>query len=305
MEEERKYKALVQRLKGEIPLYYDEKRYHWSVQCGDDLYLPNVCDCNCDSCVQDAGELSPENRLTAATTLENWRRAEEIPDERQSRAEKWYKNTLEWPPKDWQMSELWLDQQYRNLARIPEEKTFNFTGRGDPLFYVPVISKILDYFLKVKNLEGYTVICTSGTLMDEGMRDFLCDIGVDEIILNPPATHFHQLKKIEMIKKKMKVSVNIPLLPYHCNVTLANLQLFEDLGISTLILPYTEIYSLQGLRKMENALYAWGMEDIELDQSDPNCWIVDDQGMADTILDAAQQYTYSVLVKKKQVLIDK
>ncbi|SVC85229.1 uncharacterized protein METZ01_LOCUS338083, partial [marine metagenome] len=144
-----------------------------------------------------------------------------------------------------------------------------------------------------------------GTLMDESMRDFLCDIGVDEIILNPPATGFHQLYKIEMIKKKMKVSVNIPLLPYHCPVTLENLKFFEDSGISTLILPYTEIYSLQGLKKLEHALYAWGMEDIEIDQSDPNCWVVDDQGMADTILDAAKQYTYSVLVKRKQVLIDK
>ena len=62
--------------------------------------------------------------------------------------------------------------------------------------------------------KGYAIIYTSGTQLTSSMINYLAGLGINELRFNLVATDFSQdtLAKMKAVKRKMKISVHIPLL---------------------------------------------------------------------------------------------
>ena len=70
--------------------------------------------------------------------------------------------------------------------------------------------KELDYL----NENSWSVISTSASMLTPTKIDALCNLGINEINFNLAATDFSKttLDKMKLAKKKLKVSVEVPLL---------------------------------------------------------------------------------------------
>tara|TARA_R110000824_G_scaffold103204_1_gene245246 strand:- start:436 stop:1227 length:792 start_codon:yes stop_codon:yes gene_type:complete len=262
-----------------IPSYLNRKGIHWTVYLGETVGLPNVCDMDCPTCVDDYGALNINLS---------------VQDLRNKRASNWKF------PEDWEFKEEWKFAVKRFFSKRNETiRSFVFTGRGDPLFYIPVIKAYMEVY-KDLGIKGHGVINTSGSLLTRSMISSLKDFGINEIIINPLASNFNSYDKMSLVKEDMEVSVEAPLL-YHCRDNLFSmLPIIEDIGVKHLILPFAEIYSINGINKMHN----YTGEHPEIIKQN-GLSFVDDKGVGEEIRKEVfkKGYSYSVHITKADTLI--
>ena len=258
-----------------IPSYLNAEGLKWTVQLGEDVGLPNVCDMDCPTCVDDYSSL-------------------DIKDLRNKRASNWKF------PEDWELKEDWKLSIKRYLSEKGNPvRSFVFTGRGDPLFYIPAIKAYMDVYRDL-GIEGHGVIHTSGSLLTKDILSSLKSSGIKEIIINPLASNFDCYEKISLIKEEMDVSVEVPLLPNCKNSLLSMLPIIEDIGVKHLILTVAEIYSIKGIYKIHN--YIGKTPDII---NYNGISFVDDKGLGEEIRKEVlnKNYSYPVYIKRNGILL--
>lgn len=209
----------------------------WRVNFGDDVGLPNICDRNCAGCYDDFG---PSDLTTSP------------PDKRnelyESRGENWF-------PANWTFKPQWKEAIKKHFKNSKEDKYFFFTGRGDPLFYMPCIETYMKTYKDLK-YKGYATVATSASLLTKERLDSLVKWGIDEINFNLVATNFSQdtLYKMEMAKRKLNVAVELPLLNIYEKQLLHHLPFLNFVGLKCLTLSTTRIYSKAGAAKLRTVL---------------------------------------------------
>ena len=137
---------------------YPKNPQAWRVNLGDDVGLPNICDRNCAGCYDDFGSTSlrdspPDRRRDLYKAL----------------GENWFPSTWKLKPK-WRTA---IQDHFKNSAK---SKLFLFTGRGDPLFYLPCIEAYMKTY-KELGYTGYASVSTSASLLDKKKLNFLINIG--------------------------------------------------------------------------------------------------------------------------------
>jgi len=224
--------------KEQTPEHFSRPAAWWIINLGEDVGLPNICDRNCAGCCDD----------NVAQNLK-----EVFPDNRQ----KLFKELgVNWFPSNWSFKEEWKFQIINHFQTYPPDilKIFWFTGRGDPLFYMPVINSFMKTYkeLDYLNENSWSVISTSASMLTPTKIDALCNLGINEINFNLAATDFSKttLDKMKLAKKKLKVSVEVPLLTAYEKNLIDSLPILEDIGISYLTLSVTRAYSASGVKKL-------------------------------------------------------
>ena len=261
-----------------IPSYLNPKGIQWTVYLGETVGLPNVCDMNCPTCVDDYGALDINSS---------------VQDLRNKRASNWKF------PEDWEFQEEWKLSIKRFFSERNETiRSFVFTGRGDPLFYIPVIKAYMEVY-KDLGIKGHGVINTSGSLLTRSMISSLKDFGINEIIINPLASNFNSYDKISLVKEEMEVSVEAPLIPNCRDDLFSMLPIIEDIGVKNLILSFAEIYSATGISKMRK--YTGKAPEI-IKQNGVS--FVDDKGIGKEIKKEVlkKRYSYSAYITKANTL---
>ena len=262
-----------------IPSYLNPEGIHWTVYLGETVGLPNVCDMDCPTCVDDYS--SSDNNLV-------------FEDLRNKRASNWKF------PEDWEFKEDWKLSIKRFFSKRKESIiSFVFTGRGDPLFYIPVIKAYMQVYRDL-GIKGHGVINTSGSLLTKDMLFSLKDFGINEIVINPLASNFNSYDKISLVKKEMDVSVETPLIPHCRDNIFSMLPIIEDIGVKNLILPFAELYSTNGLNKM----YKYTGKFPEIIKQN-GISFVDDKGIGKEIKEEVlnKNYSYSVYITKDNILV--
>ena len=209
----------------------------WVVSFGDDVDLPNICDKNCLGCYDDYTSTNLNNRYT------------------DKRNDLFNEKGFNWFPHEWKFKDEWKLKIKKHFGTSEASKLFLFSGRGDPLFYLPCIESYMKVY-KELGYKGYTIIYTSGSQLTPLVLTKLVGYGIDELRFNLVATDFSQetLYKMEVVKHQMKVSVQIPLLSIYEKKLLDTLPYLNDLGITQLILCYTYMISQSGTEKLQKGL---------------------------------------------------
>ena len=209
----------------------------WWVHFGDDVELPNICDKNCLGCHDDFGSKNLKERFT------------------DKRNDLFNQKGFNWFPPKWKFKKEWKLKIKKYFGTSDDPKFFLFTGRGDPLFYIPCIEAYMKVY-KELGYKGYAIIYTSGTQLTPPMITHLAQLKINELRFNLVATDFSQdtLDKMEAVKRKMKISVQIPLLSIYEKKLLDVLPSLNYFGITQLVLSYTHIYSQTGLEKLQKVL---------------------------------------------------
>tara|TARA_R110000787_G_scaffold1748_3_gene7435 strand:- start:3672 stop:4487 length:816 start_codon:yes stop_codon:yes gene_type:complete len=209
----------------------------WVVNLGDDVNLPNICDKNCLGCHDDYHSTNLKNRYT------------------DKRNDLFNEKGFNWFPREWKFKDKWKLEIKKHFGTSKASKFFIFSGRGDPLFYLPCIEAYMKVY-KELGYKGYTIIYTSGSQLTPLILTKLVSYGIDELRFNLVATDFSQetLYKIEAAKHQMKVSVQIPLLSIYEKKLLKVLPYLNDLRITQLILCHTYVISQTGAEKLQTVL---------------------------------------------------
>ena len=209
----------------------------WWVHFGDDVELPNICDKNCLGCHDDFGSKNLKERFT------------------DKRNDLFNQKGFNWFPPKWKFKKEWKLKIKKYFKTSTDPKFFLFTGRGDPLFYVPCIEAYMKVY-KQLGYKGYAIIYTSGTQLTSSMINYLAGLGINELRFNLVATDFSQdtLAKMKAVKRKMKISVQIPLLSIYEKKLVDVLPSLNNLGITQLVLCYTHIFSQTGAEKLQKGL---------------------------------------------------
>ena len=209
----------------------------WVVSFGDDVDLPNICDKNCLGCHDDYTSTNLKNRYT------------------DKRNDLFNEKGFNWFPREWKFKDEWKFEIKRHFGTAEASKFFIFSGRGDPLFYLPCIEAYMKVY-KELGYKGYAIIYTSASQLTPLILTKLVRYGIDELRFNLVATDFSQetLHKMKAVKHQMKVSVQIPLLSIYEKKLLNVLPYLNDLGITQLIICYTYIVSQTGAEKLQTVL---------------------------------------------------
>lgn len=250
----------------------------WTVNLGDDVGLPNICDRNCAGCYDDyrpktinLSTSPPDNRLQL------------------------YKQFGEtWFPNHWKFRPRWkedIDNYFKNSKR---PKYFHFTGRGDPLFYMPCIKAYMEVHKELK-YKGYGVVHTSASLLTQERLDKLAGWNIDEIIFNLVATNFSPktLAKMKIAKQKLNIAVNIPLLDIYEEQLMDHLSFFNSMHLKHLTLPTIKIYSKTGAEKLKKVLPgATRIKKLSEQEA-----VIENQPMLDRINKEIKIKNYKILVR--------
>jgi hypothetical protein len=214
-----------------------KNRNLWRVNFGDDVGLPNICDRNCAGCYDDFG-------ISDLTTSP--------PDKRNELFNRLGEN---WFPDNWTFKSQWKDAIQKHFKDSEDFKYFLFTGRGDPLFYMPCIQAYMKTYKDLK-YEGYATVCTSASLLNQERLNQLVEWGIDEINFNLVATNFDKkiLHQMELAKRKLNVGVELPLLNIYENQLLKHLPFLNFVGLKHLTLSTTRIYSKAGAEKLQTVI---------------------------------------------------
>ena len=249
------------------------KDIRWWVNFGDDVELPNICDKNCLACYDD----------NASKTLE-----ERPPDKRN---ELFKQKGFDWFPSKWKFKKEWKVKIKKHFKNSKLTKLFLFTGRGDPLFYLPCIKAFMNVY-KDLGYRGYAIVYTSASQLTPLILDKLVTYGINEIRFNLVATDFsqHTLSKMEETKRKMKISVQVPLLSIYEKKLLEVLPSLNDLRITQLVLCYTHIYSQTGAEKLQKVL----PKTTPLTKLNNKVALIDNQPMIDNIRSHIEQKKYKI-----------
>ena len=254
---------------------YPKNPQAWKVNLGDEVGLPNICDRNCAGCYDDFGSTSlrdspPDRRRDLYKAL----------------GENWFPSTWKFKPK-WRTA---IQDHFKNSTK---PKLFLFTGRGDPLFYLPCIEAYMKTY-KELGYTGYASISTSASLLDKKKLNFLINIGIDEINFNLVATDFKQetLDKMKMVKQKMNVATELPLLSIYEEKLLENLSFLNSIGLSYLTLAVTRIYSRAGAEKLQQVL----PEDTKITQLSEKEACIENEPMAGRIMKEIRRRGYNIPV---------
>ena len=250
----------------------------WKVNFGNDVGLPNICDRNCAGCYDDFG---PNIDLTTSP-----------PDKRRALYARLGKN---WFPNTWKFKSEWKEKIKNHFKDSKDLKSFLFTGRGDPLFYVPCIEAYMKTY-KELGYEGYATVCTSASLLTEELLERLVKWGINEINFNLVATNFSSktLTKMKMVKERLNVAVELPLLDVYENQLINHLPFLNSLGISHLILSTTRIYSKAGAQKLQKVI----PRSTEVTKVSEHEAIIQNEAMAERIKKEIQKKNYRIVVKK-------
>jgi len=247
----------------------------WKVNFGDDVGLPNICDRNCPGCYDDFG-LSD---LTSSP-----------PDKRNELFNRLGEN---WFPDNWKFKPQWKDAIKKHFKNSEKYKFFFFTGRGDPLFYMPCIQAYMKTY-KDLNYEGYASVSTSASLLTEERLKSLVKWGINEINFNLVATNFSQetFYKMEMAKRKLNVAVELPLLNIYEKQLLEHLPFLNFVGLKCLILSTTRIYSKAGAEKLQKVI----PKTTEVTKLSERQAIIKNKPMADRIIKEIKKRKYNIEV---------
>ena len=255
--------------------HYPKNPQAWTVNLGDDVGLRNICDRNCVSCYDDFWSTSlkdvpPDRRRNLYKAL----------------GENWFPSTWKFKPK-WRTA---IQDHFRNSTK---PKLFLFTGRGDPLFYLPCIEAYMRTY-KELNYNGYASVSTSASLLNKKKLNFLIDIGIDELNFDLVATNFKQetLDKMKMAKQKMNVATELPLLSIYEEKLLENLSFLNSIGLSYLTLSVTRIYSRAGAEKLQQVLPS----DTKITQLSEKEACIENQPMVDRIMKEIHGRGYNIPV---------
>ncbi len=245
----------------------------WWVHFGDDVELPNICDKNCLACYDDYGTKTLEER----------------PQDK--RNELFKQKGFDWFPSKWKFKKEWKVKIKKHFKNSKLPKRFLFTGRGDPLFYLPCIKAYMKVY-KELGYKGYTIIYTSGSQLTPLILTKLVSYGIDELRFNLVATDFsqHTLSKMEKTKRKMKISVQVPLLSIYEKKLLEVLPSLNDLRITELVLSYTHIVSQAGAEKLQKVL----PKTTPLTKLNNKVALIDNQPMIDNIRSHIEQKKYKI-----------
>ena len=199
--------------------------------------LPNICDRNCLGCHDDYTSQNLKERFI------------------DKRNDLFNQKGFNWFPHKWKFQSRWKQKIKKHFKTSDGPKLFLFSGRGDPLFYIPCIEAYMKVY-KELGYKGYAIIYTSGTQLTPPIINHLARLKINELRFNLVATDFSQdtLDKMKAVKCKMKISVQIPLLSIYKKKLLNVLPSLNYLGITQLILCYTNIYSQTGAEKLQKVL---------------------------------------------------
>jgi len=255
--------------------HYPKNPRAWKVNLGDEVGLPNICDQNCAGCYNDF----------ESTSLKD-----SPPDRRRDL----YKELGEkWFPSTWKFKPEWRTTIQNHFKNSTKPKLFLFTGRGDPLFYLPCIEAYMKTY-KELNYDGYASVSTSASLLDEKKLNFLIDIGIDEINFNLVATNFKQetLDKMRKVKQKMNVATELPLLSIYEKKLLENLSFLNSIGLSYLTLSVTRIYSRAGAEKLQQVL----SKDTKITQLSEKEACIENEPMLNRVMEEIKRRKYNIPV---------
>jgi len=251
----------------------------WEINLGDDVELPNICDrtLNCAGCYDDFGSTID---LTSSP-----------PDTRR----KLYKRLGEnWFPNDWKFKPEWKEKIKNHFKNSKNSKYFLFTGRGDPLFYMPCIRAYMKTY-KELGYEGYASVSTSASLLTEERLKSLVKWGINEINFNLVATNFHPktLAKMELAKQKLNVAVELPLLDVYEKQLIHHLPFLNSIGLKHLTLSTARICSKAGAKKLQSVVPST----TEITKLSKHEAIIKNQPMTERIMKEIKTKNYSILVK--------
>jgi len=257
--------------------YYTDAAPVWTVNFGDDVGLPNICDRNCAGCYND---YAPKN--TNLTTS--------LPDERTQLYKRLGEN---WFPDDWKFQPQWKEDIKNYFKDSKARKYFLFTGRGDPLFYMPCIKEYMKIYKEFK-YKGYGVIQTSASLLTQERLNSLIEWNINEIIFNPVATNFNPktLAKMEMAQHKLNIAVQIPLLDIYEKQLINHLSFLNSINLKYLMLTTARIFSKSGAEKLKKAL----PKPTKVKKLSEYEAIIENQPMLDRIIKEIKIKNYNIVV---------
>lgn len=249
--------------------------------CG--LGLKNVCNANCKHCFTPVGT-TPQDRTTSNTYKlpSDWK---EIVDAQLSDNERYG------------MYKLLAD----NFVFSNNMSLFSFGGEGsEPLFYLPVISRVMKHYkTNIEPIINKTCIYklyTNGKLLTNDVVDYLEEMGINELRVNPSAFGFSSevFKNIEYACTKIPtVTVEVATFPEYKQSIFNMLPILQKIGVSHISLcqpKYKDMSVLEANKDMFPANTPYYVAS--------NDWImVDDGGLAEDIIKECidKEYNFSVL----------
>lgn len=171
----------------------------------------------------------------------------------------------------------------------------SFTGGGDPLMKLDVISKYMDFYRSIEGHMGtkpWYYIYTNGLLANKDTILKLRDLGFDEIRFHIGASNFSKNVYGNMtnaVRFFKKITVETPSWPPHRKKLFEMLPIIDDIGIQHLNIGQIEItkYNYHKISKV--------IHDVEIYQ----CWgfYLDDGGLVYDIIEEVlkKNYSFSVL----------
>ena len=251
----------------------------WRISFGDDIGLPNICDRNCAGCCDDFRSKSLKDIF---------------PDKRQ---QLFKKSGINWFPSSWYFKEEWKENIINHFKKNKGFKIFQFTGRGDPLFYLPAMKAYMKVFKELK-YKGRFSVSTSASILTYQMIDQLYNMGINEVNFNLAATNFNSstLAKMMAVKEKINVSVGMPILSIYQNKLLKILPFLNNLKISRLTLAKAVMVSKTGEQKLRKTL----PKNTIFKKVSPQLKFVKDDKMLNTIIKEIKdkKYTFQVFIEK-------
>tara|TARA_Y100000310_G_scaffold309174_1_gene353045 strand:- start:53 stop:1045 length:993 start_codon:yes stop_codon:yes gene_type:complete len=211
-----------------------DNNFTWSVQLGEDVGLPNVCNFACAHCF-------PQN-----TNVENC-----------------VKNNYV-VPADLELS-MFAKENIKEWCRTRKRLDFFiyiFTGmESEPLFYLPVIEEYMNFYINelepIYFKRGFAKVYTNGVFLNKENIQRLINIRIDEVRVNVAASNFSKrvYKNIEeAVKHFPTVTVEVPLWPPQREGLFKMLSIINDIGVKHLDLCQVEIWNQDSLKKISAVL---------------------------------------------------
>jgi len=252
---------------------------------GPPLQLPSRCNCNCVYCPDPLSIKNPDRILD-----------KDLSEEEIQRYYPRYGNyTLTGAEKHHLQNILSMESE-----TIP---TLAFSGGGDPLIHLDVITQIMAvtnpkplkrsiHNERGSSNRGYFYLYTNGLLADLNAVLKLKDLGLDEIRFHLGATNFSKkvYKNMEIAVKHIDtVTIETPSWPPHRKKLLEMLPIIEDMGVKHVNIGQVVLtpYNIERIKR--------AMPDAEVYQVDTI--VLDDGGLVYDLMEEVikNKYSYSVL----------
>jgi len=207
-------------------------------------------------------------------------------------------------PDGWILSGEWKEGIMRSLMEQKQKlfsncymQFYEFTGVCEPLFYLPVLKGLMEYFRDVidpfMGTKGWAKVYTNGTILNLDTILKLRDYGFDEIRIHLGATNFSKEVYDNMrlaVEYIPIVTVETPSWPPHRDGLFKMLPMIEDIGVKHLNICQVEIASKAQLERIEKALGK-----VKLYQAFYP--VMDDGGLVEEIITEVleKNYSFSVL----------